>query len=670
MPTVHSTFCPLDCPDTCSLSVTVEDGRIAEIAAGDCHPMTGGFICSKVRDFGRRVYHEDRLLHPMRRVGPKGEGAFERISWDDAIAEVNGRFRDIASEWGGEAILPYNYGGSNGLLTDGFIDDLYFARLGASRIQKTLCAGPTTAVAMAMYGKMPGVAYSDFPAAKCIILWGVNPKASSIHLVPFLREAKRLGAFIVAVDPRRNFSDHEVDLHLPVLPGADLPLALAMIRLWDRAGLLERTFLKQHTKGIGPLLDRAGDWPLERAASVTGLKEKDIELLSERYVEASPAVIRVGWGLERNRNGGQAVAAILAMPALLNKFGVRGGGYTLSNNGAIRSRMSEVLGTTDWKTRTINMSQLGRALADEFDPPLAPPVKALFVYNCNPVVTVPDQNAVIRGLLRDDLFTVVFDQVHTDSAAYADILLPATTFLEHDDVRVSYGTYVVGGISPVIPARGEARSNPDVFAALGRDMGWDDEPFHWDTQHYVRKVADGLMVGETRGDGELLEQGRAQWCEYPGGTPIQFRTVRPLTRDGKIEMTPAELGTAPYRFDPVQSDNYPLALISPATARLVSSTLGEFNYDELVVTIHPADASEREINDGDEVRVFNDLGEVVCRVAVRASIRPGVVSMPKGAWRKSSRNGATSTALCPADVNVVAGGACFNDARVEISRAA
>ncbi len=248
MPTVHSTFCPLDCPDTCSLSVTVEDDRITEIAAGDCHPITGGFICSKVRDFGRRVYHEERLLHPMRRVGPKGEGAFERISWDEAIAEVNGRFRDIASEWGGEAILPYNYGGSNGLLTDGFIDDLYFARLGASRIQKTLCAGPTTAVAMGMYGKMPGVAYSDFPAAKCIILWGVNPKASSIHLVPFLREAKRHGAFIAAVDPRRNFSDHEVDLHLPVLPGADLPLALAMIRLWDRAGLLEHAFLREHAK--------------------------------------------------------------------------------------------------------------------------------------------------------------------------------------------------------------------------------------------------------------------------------------------------------------------------------------------------------------------------------------------------------------------------------------
>ncbi len=666
MSTVHSTSCPLDCPDTCSLSVTVEDGRIAEIAAGDCHPTTGGFICSKVRDFGRRVYHEERLLHPMRRVGPKGEGAFERISWDDAIAEVNGRFRDIASEWGGEAILPYNYGGSNGLLTDGFIDDLYFARLGASRIQKTLCAGPTTAVATGMYGKMPGVAYSDFPAARCIILWGVNPKASSIHLVPFLREAKRHGAFIMAVDPRRNFSGQEVDLHLPVLPGADLPLALGMIRLWDRAGLLERTFLREHAKGIEPLLDRAGDWPLERAASVTGLTEKDIELLSERYAEASPAVIRVGWGLERNRNGGQAIAAILAMPALLNKFGVRGGGYTLSNNGAIRSRMSEVLGTTDWNTRSVNMSQLGRVLSDS----LEPPVKALFVYNCNPVVTVPDQNAVIRGLLRDDLFTVVFDQVHTDSAAYADILLPATTFLEHDDVRVSYGTYVVGGIRPVIPARGEARSNPDVFAALGRGMGWDDEPFHWDTLRYMRKVADGLTLGKTGGDGELLEQGRAQWCEYQGGTPIQFQTVRPLTRDRKIEMTPAELGTAPYRFDPVQSDDYPLALISPATARLVSSTLGEFNYNELVVTIHPVDASEREIHDGDEVRVFNDLGEVVCRAAVRSSVRPGVVSMPKGAWRKSSRNGATSTALCPADINVVAGGACFNDARVEISRAA
>ena len=665
MQTVHSTTCPLDCPDTCSLAVTVEDDRITEIAAGDSHPTTRGFICSKVRRFDRRVYHPDRLLYPMRRVGPKGEGAFQRISWDDAIAEVNGRFRDIVDEWGGEAILPYNYGGSNGILTDGFVDDLYFARLGASRNQKTLCAAPTTSVAVGMYGKMPGVAYQDFPDAKCIIIWGMNPKASSVHLVPFLREAKRNGAFIATIDPRRNFSSKEIDLHLPVMPGADLPLALGMIRLWDRAGSLDEAFLREHATNIDALRERADEWSLERVAGVTGLNESDIELLADRYAAASPALIRPGWGLERNRNGGQAIAAILAIPALLGKFGVRGGGYTMSNSGAIRSRLGEALGVAERNTRMLNQSQLGRTLNETVNPP----IKGLFVYNCNPVVTAPDQNAVIRGMSRDDLFTVVSEQVYTDSTAYADILLPATTFLEHHDVGVSYGTYVVGGVRPVIEARGEARSNPDVFAALGRDMGWADDAFHWNPEEYVRRVAASLTLEEKPADGNVLEAGKPLHVEYPGETPVQFESVWPRTSGGKVNLTPLELGDWPYRFEPVESDEYPLTLISPASSRMVTSTLGEFNYDVLRVTIHPDEAGRRGIGDGDEVRVFNELGDVMCRAEVRSSVRPGVVSMPKGAWRKSSLNGSTSTALCPAHVNVVGGGACYNDARVEVARA-
>ena len=665
MATVHSTTCPLDCPDTCGLAVTVDDGRITKIAPGDHHPTTAGFICSKVSKFHRRVYHPDRLLYPMRRVGPKGEAKFERIEWADAISEINQRFREIAARWGGEAILPYHYGGSNGVMTDGFIDNLYFARRGASRLQKTVCAAPSTAVALGMYGKMPGVAYPDYPHAQCIIVWGFNPKATSIHLVPFLREAKRRGAFIAVVDPRRNFSSREIDLHLPVRPGTDLPLALAMIRWWVQADRLDRAFLSRHAHGLEPLLERAEQWPIDRAAEVTGVSAADIETLAARYADSSPAVIRSGWGVERNRNGGQAIAAILAMPALLGKFGVRGGGYTMSNGAAVQSRIGEVMGGAAWQTREINMSRLGQLLREPPDPP----IKGLFIYNCNPAVTVPDQNAVIRGLQNEDLFTVVFDQVYTDTAAYADILLPATTFLEHEDVRVSYGCYVVGGIRPAIPAQGEARPNAEVFAALGRDMGWTDEPFHWAPEEYATHAAAHLQLPHAPADDEVLRGGGAQICEYDDGFPIQFKSVTPQTADGRIALTPAELGDAPYRFLPVDQPNYPLAMISPSSSRLVTTMLGEFNYDHLVVTLHPNDAARRHITDGNDVRVFNDLGEVICRVEVRDSIRPGVVSMPKGAWRKSSRNGSTSTALCPDHVNVVGGGACYNDARVEVEPA-
>ncbi len=664
MPTVHSTVCPLDCPDTCTLAVTVEADRVIKIAPGDDDPITRGFICSKVSKFDRRLYHADRLLYPMRRVGPKGDAVFERISWDDAIVDINGRFREIAEQWGSEAILPFHYGGSNGILTDGFLDDLYFSRLGASRLQKTVCAVPTSEVSKGMYGKMPGVAYPDYPEARCIIVWGANPKASAIHFVPFLREAKRNGAFIAVIDPRKNFSRQEIDLHLPVRPGTDLPLALAMIRCWAHAGQLDASFLDQHTKNREALLEQAEAWPLDRAADITGVPAQDIELLATRYAESSPALIRCGWGPERNQNGGQAIAAILAMPALMGKFGTRAGGYTMSNSGAIRTRMDDALGGPPWETRFVNMSQLGAVLAGAIDPP----VKGLFVYNCNPVATVPDQNAVVRGLCRDDLFTVVLDQVLTDSAAYADIVLPATTFLEHHDIRASYGTYVAGGVMPVIEPCGEARSNAEVFAALGRDMGWDDEAFRWQADSYIARVAKHMEVGSGSGDGVVFERGAVQRYGFDDANPIQFETVMPMTSDGKVDLRPKTLGPKPYEFDPVESPDHPLTLISPASSRMVSSTFGEFNYEELVVTVHPDDAGPRGISDGDVIRVFNDLGEVECRAAVRRAIRPGVVSMPKGAWRKSSRNGSTSTALCPDHVNVVGGGACYNDARVEIAQ--
>jgi anaerobic selenocysteine-containing dehydrogenase len=655
----------MDCPDTCALEVRVEEGRIASIRGAKDHPTTAGFICSKVAHFDRRVYHSDRLLYPMRRTGAKGSGEFIPISWEEAIGEITNRFREIILHWGGEAILPYHYGGSNGYMSDGFLDDLYFAKLGASRLARTLCAAPATAVATGMYGKMPGVAFEDYAHAKFILIWGANAKASNIHLVPFLRQAKRNGAFVAVADPITNFTAGEVDLHLPVFPGADLPVALAMIRLWKQSGRLNEEFLGKHADGLERLLAQADAWPLERAAAAARVPADDIRRLAEVYSATSPAVIRVGWGLERNRNGGQAMAAILAMPALLGKFGVRGGGYTLSNSGAAKLNTKKLLGDTAWNTREINMTELGAVLAGSVNPP----VKGLFVYNCNPAATVPDQEAVLRGLAREDLFTVVSEQVMTDSAKYADILLPATTFLEHYDIRRGYGSYVVGGLQPAIAPRGEARPNEAVFAALGQAMGWNDAPFFWDAATRTRKVAEAITIAGRPVDPSLLTTGGMQGYDFPGARPVQFQTVFPQTPDKKVHLTPPDLGPKPFTFDPVTSEKFPLALVSPATSKMISSTMGEWNYPELRVNLNPRDAAARGIAADAVVRVFNELSEVVCRAQINGRIREGVVAIPKGAWRKSSRNGRTATALCPATTNVVGGGACFNDARVEVTLA-
>lgn len=658
------TTCTMDCPDTCGLEVVVTDGLIQRICGTKDHPTTDGFICDKISRFARRVYHEDRLLYPLRRNGPKGSGQFVRISWDEAIAEITARFTSIIRQWGGEAILPYHYGGSNGLLGDSFLDTFYFATLGASRMAKTLCAAPSTAVAMDMYGRMPGVAFEDYPHAKCIIIWGANPKASNIHLVPLLRRAKKKGAFIAAVNPLHTFSAQEIDLHLPVFPGTDLPVALAMIQLWRESGQLDTHFLSQHADGLEPLLQQAQTWSVERAAAEARVTPQEIRTLAQVYAASTPAIIRTGWGLERNRNGGHALAAILAMPALLGKFGVCGGGYTMSNSGAAQLDTNKIFGAVPWQTRIINQAQLGAALHGS----LRPPIKGLFVYNCNPAVTAPDQNAVLHGLARNDLFTVVFEQVMTDTATYADILLPAVTFLEQREIRRSYGSYMVGGVQPVIPPRGEARANEEVFAALGRAMGWQHEAFFWDTDTCMRKVAETLTLERHAASLPLLVEGKNQRYDFPGPSPIQFKTTFPRTPDGKIHLTPAALGKFPFRYQPVRNERFLLALVSPSTSKMITSTLGEFNYPQLWLTLHPQDAEIRQVADGDTVRVFNELGEVICQAKVNTRVRAGVVSLPKGAWRKASRNGSTSTALCPADVNEVGGGACFNDARVEVEK--
>lgn len=661
--TIHTT-CTMDCPDTCALEIQVQEGKIEKISGSKDHPVTAGFICSKISQFAKRVYHTDRLLYPMRRIGKKGDGQFERISWDEAVEEITYRFKDIIDKFSAEAILPYHYGGSNALMGDDFLDDYFFARLGASRLAKTLCAVPTSKVALGMTGKMPGVAFEDYAYSKFILIWGANPKTSNIHLVPFLKKAKKNEAFIAVIDPVKNFSDVELDLHIPVYPGADLPLALSMINYWHENNLFDQDFISNNCDGLEPLLEKAKKWSIEKAAKEAKVNPDDIRKLATKYAETSPAVLRCGWGLERNQNGGQAVAAIFAMPALLGKFGIRGGGYTMSNKEATKLDSAKIFGDIQWDSRIINMSQIGQILNSNIDPP----VKALFVYNCNPAITAPEQNVVLKGLQREDLFTVVFEQVMTDSAKFADILLPAVTFLEQKEIKRSYGNYSLGGVVPAIPAMGEAKPNEEVFAALGRAMGFQDEPFFLTTDDYMQKVTQHIKMSGKTPKLDQLPEGKNYRFDFPGENPIQFKTVFPLTPDGKIHLTPSVLGDDPFQYSPVKNEKYPLALISPANSKMISSTMGEYNYPELFATMHPEDALSRGIKTGDRVKVFNDLGEVICPVKISRQLRSGVVSIPKGAWRKSSLNGKTATALCPSHVNVVGGGACFNDARIEVEK--
>jgi anaerobic selenocysteine-containing dehydrogenase len=656
-----ATACPLDCPDACSLEVTVRDGRITAIDGGTTNPVTNGYICAKVRRFADRVYGDVRVRHPMLQTGPKGSPGFARIGWDEALELVASRLQQIREEWGGEAILPFFYGGSNGLLTQDTLDAMFFRRLGASRLARTVCAAPTGAANMALYGKMPSVTYQDYPDARLIVLWGMNPAVSGIHAVPYLREAQKQGARLVVVDPRTTSIARTADLHLPVRPGTDVALALALHRFLFEEGHADAAFLATHTTGADRLRERAQEWTFERAADVTGLDAGDVARFAKWYAAAWPALIRCGWGLERNRNGGNAALAVLALPAVAGKFGVRGGGYAMSNS-ASWNITRPWLTAEEPDTRIINMNLLGRVLTE----PAGPPVKALFVYNCNPAATMPDQQRVLQGLARDDLFTVVFEQVFTDTCHFADVVLPATTFLEGYDFARAYGPLALQLGRPVIDPVGEARSNADVFGALAIRMGLLSGGEPEGELEMLLRVMDGLPDGI----GADLSAGRSATAPW-GGRPVQFVDVFPRTPDAKVNLFPealerqAPLGLYRYQPDPATAQ-FPLTLISPASERTVSSTLGELPRPAVKLEMHPADALTRGIRDGDDVRVFNALGEVRCAVRVGAWIRPGTVMLPKGLWRRSMPSSTTANTLVPDSLTDLGGGACFNDARVEV----
>jgi anaerobic selenocysteine-containing dehydrogenase len=642
---------------------TVEDGRLVALDGNERNPLTAGFICSKVRRIARHLYGVDRLLHPAIADGPKGSGRFRRVSWNEALDLVAARLAEIRDRFGGEAILPFSYGGSNGALTEGTVDVRLFRRLGASALERTACAMPSGRAGEGLYGRMPGVDLADYVHAELVVLWGVNPSASGIHHVPVLAEARRRGAKLVVVDPRRTPLAKKADLHLRVRPGTDVVLALAVIRWLFAHDRADEAFLAAHATGVEQLRARAEPWTCDAAARQIGIDPAAIETFARMFADASPAVVRCGWGLERNRNGGSACAAVLALPAVGGKFGVRGGGYTASNSRAFVWDLEPAIAEPAPSVRRINMVQLGRVLLEAHDPA----VHALFVYNCNPLSTMPEQERVRRGLLRDDLFTVVFDQVMTDTARYADVLLPATAFVEHDDLKRGYGAAVVQLGRRVVAPPGEARCNAEVFAELVDRLGLRREGDPVGTEALVDTILASMAIDPQR----IAEHGLV--AREHG--PVLFVDTFPRTADGKVHLHPPELdaearaatgaGLYAFRPDPATAA-HPLALISPATSRTVSSTFGQLVPAPARLAIHPHDAAARSIVDGTTVRMWNDEGEIVCPARVTDEVPPGVVELPKGLWARHTFNGLTANALTPSAVADLGGGATYNDARVQV----
>ncbi len=672
MTTEHASVCTLDCPDTCSLTVTVEAERIVKIRGSRANPYTAGVICTKVAQlYPEFVHGPGRIATPLRRVGAKGEGRFARISWAEALDLVHDGFTRVMAAHGPQAILPLNYAGPHGMLAGGSMDLRFFHKLGASLLdRKPLCGGVRTEAWVGTFGTVPGIRPEQAEHAKLIVAWGNNVTWSNLHLTPIINRARKNGARLIVVDPVRTKIAEQADLHLPVRPGTDVVLAWAIAAEIERRGGVDAEFVARYVEGFEAFMARARARSLAEAAAVTGVSEAGIRQAAEWYHTISPAAISVGNGLERNQNGGSGIRAVFALAAITGKFAVPGSGL-INGAGMSFPKTPRVLQRPDLVppgTRTINIVDAGRLLND---PALSPPIKALFVYNHNPLVVHPDQNRMRRGLAREDLFTVGCDVVMTDSLAYADVVLPACSQFEHADLYPAYGTHWLQRAERVIPPQGEALPNVEIFRRLAARFGFTDPIF---TASDAELMDDAIDPDDPRLGGvrpSRLPLDRAVAMTVDGQEALPFKNVFPRTPSGKIELASTYLetkyGARLPDFRPVTS-RFPLALISPASDKRTTSTFGGLSASDGTppLRMHPDDANARGLRDGMRVRVFNDLGEVHLPLEITEAVRPGVVSSLKGAWMRTTDNGQTVSALCPAHTADVSDGACYNDARVEV----
>ncbi len=676
--------CPHDCPDTCVMNVAVENGRAVSIGGDPSHPFTRGFLCAKVNQYLDRVYSPERLLHPLRRVGKKGEGRFERISWDQALDTIANRFRSVIDEHGAEAILPYSYAGNMGLLGYGSIDRRFFALLGASLLERTICSSAGGAGLKLALGRSLGFDPEAIVHSRFIVAWGANIVSSNVHLWPFIEEARRRGARLVTVDPYRSRTAAKSDEHLALLPGTDGALALGVAHVIFRDGHADRDYIDKYTQGADKFAARAAEWTPQRTAEVTGLSVAQVEKFATDYATIAPSALRLNYGLNRHAGGGTAVRTIVCLPALIGAWRHPGGGALLSCSGTFPLNVPALERPDLVKpgTRTLNMSQLGRILLDT---KLAPPVHALFVYNSNPGAVAPEQERVLEGLRREDLFTVVHEQFQTDTADYADIVLPATTTLENYDIYRAYGHLYLSLSKPAIAPVGESKPNTEVFRLLAARMGIDHPAVRESDEELARQALDWSHPNLRGTDFARLEREGSVRLSVPqdyapfanGGFP---------TPSGKCEMyAPALEGTGvdpltgyvPPRenvlANPELARRYPLAFISPPAHHFLNSTFSAQpvfvrREGEPSLTIHPDDASARGIADGDRVRTWNDRGSFETRAHVSDAARPGVVVGLSIWWAKMCPGGRNANAVTGQELSDVGGGATFYDALVDVAR--
>lgn len=675
--------CPHDCPSACSLVVTLENGRITDVAGNPDHPFTQGVICGKVREYAERVYSPMRVLQPMRRVGEKGKGEFEPISWDDAIEEIAHRFREIKARWGGEAILPFSYGGTLGRLQY-HAGHPFFHALGASRLDRTICISTAYAGWRATLGMVGGTDSEQLVDSELVILWGINAAYTHINLMTFVKRAKARGAYVVAIDPYRTRTAKQADQHLMPRPGTDSALALGMMHVLVSEGMVDREYIRRATLGFAELAEHVKQYPPERVAEITGVPADELIGLSRRYGATRASYIRVGIGLSRHDNGGMTCRTIACLPALTGAYAHPAGGALLSTSESFPLNQP-ALERPDLMPkpvpRLINMIHLGRAL---IDPDLTPPIHALYVYNSNPASVCPNQELVLQGLGREDLFTVVHEQIFTDTTDYADLVLPATTSMEHTDLYKSYGHLYLQLAEPVIPPQGEAKSNWEVFRLLARAMGLRDPHFEKSEGELIREALTfdhpavrGISYERLKAERSVrLNVGRP-YLPFAHGAPtpsgkVEFYSERLAAQGLPPLLTYLPLVEGPENVELTR--RFPLQLIVPPNKFFLNSS---FSQSELLrrrqggptLLLNPVDARARGIIEGDRVRVYNDRGSAEFSAVLTDDTRPGVAVIEGIWWHKFMPGGRGVNVLTSDRVTDMGGGPALHSNLVEVSRA-
>jgi molybdopterin guanine dinucleotide-containing S/N-oxide reductase-like protein len=693
---VHAA-CPHDCPDACGILITVEDGRATKIQGDPAHPFTRGFLCAKVSKYLDRVYSPDRVLYPMRRSGPKGsadksvratQSNFQRITWDEALDEITSRFKKIVAEFGSEAILPYSYGGTLAKINGASMDRRFFHRLGASQLDRKICSDAGEAGFKSVYGALMSGEPEQFRHSKYIIAWAANIHGNNVHLWPFIEEARRNGAKLVVIDPYRTRTAACADWYIQINPGTDGALALAMMHVIINENLHDADYVARYTIGFDQLRAKVQDYPPEKVATWTGISAADIRKLAHEYATIRPSIIRMNYGVQRAQNGGMASRAISMLPIVIGSWKEIGGGFQLSTSGAYglntealrrKDLMEKSLGRP---ARTLNMVELGKILNEVDDPP----VKALFVYGSNPAAVCPNHNEVVRGLLRPDLFTVVHEQFFTDTADYADIVLPATTFFEHKDLQDAYGHYYLQMSNQAIEPLGECKPNVELFRELALGMGFKDECFRESVDEMIdqalsapnpwlkgmtreRLEREGHIRLDFRGNGNgaepFLPYAEGNFRTASGKAELYSETLKAEGLDPVVTFTPPDESR-----HTLAAKEFPLELLARKADNFLNSTFTNLTSVQAMeetglLEISRSDAEHRGIRDGDTVRVFNRRGQIQLKARVNGKVAPGVVAA-KLNWAKLTSGNRNINVLTSEKLTDMGNSATFYSVLVEV----